>query len=58
MDREAGGTTKSPNVVVEDGIGLDLDDGHGYCRGSANAASASGTDIGYAVYFSLSVAYR
>jgi hypothetical protein len=27
-------------------------------RGSANAARESGIDIGYAVYFFLSVAYR
>jgi hypothetical protein len=29
MDREAGGISKSPNITVEDGIGLDLEDGHG-----------------------------
>jgi hypothetical protein len=33
MDGEAGGVSKSPNVTVEDGIYLDLEDGHGGCRG-------------------------
>jgi hypothetical protein len=32
MDREAGGMSKSPKVAIEDGIGLDLEDGHGGCR--------------------------
>jgi hypothetical protein len=33
MDREAGGMSKSPNVAVENDIGLDLGDGHGSYRG-------------------------
>jgi hypothetical protein len=53
MDQEAGGMSKSPNVAVEDGIGLDLEDGQGGCR-SAKVARVSGIDIGYVVYFFLS----
>jgi hypothetical protein len=37
--------SKFPKVAVEDGIGLDLEGGHG------GSARASGIDIGYAVYF-------
>jgi hypothetical protein len=58
MDREARGMSKFPNVAVEDCIGLDLEDGHGGCPGSAKAARAAGIDIGYAVYFFISVASR
>jgi hypothetical protein len=42
-----------PKVAVEDGIGLDLEDDH-----SGVGGRASRIDIGYAVYFFLSVAYR
>jgi hypothetical protein len=57
MDREAGGMSKSPNVAVEDDVGFDLEDGHGGCRGLSEGGEGSGTDIRYAVYFFLWVAY-
>jgi hypothetical protein len=42
MDREAGGISKSPNVAVEDGIGLDLEDGYGGCQGLGEGGEGVG----------------
>jgi hypothetical protein len=42
MDREAGGMLKFPNVAVEDGIGLDLEDGHGGCWGLSEGGEGVG----------------
>jgi hypothetical protein len=42
MDREAGGMSKSPNVAVEDGIGLDLEDGYCGCQGLSESGEGFG----------------
>jgi hypothetical protein len=42
VDSEAGGMSKSPNVALEDGIGLDLEDGHISCRGLSERGEGVG----------------
>jgi hypothetical protein len=55
MDRETGGMSTSPNVAIKDGIGLDLEDGHGGCRGLGEGV---GNRHWICRLLFLSVAYR
>jgi hypothetical protein len=50
--------SKSSNVAVEDGIGLDLEDGHGGCRGLSEGGDGLGNRHWVCRLLFLSVTYR